>query len=119
MGTNNNNPAVKEEKPKKGGTWALPIVPKMPQKPQGERRKGLAPLPNIPMPTKTKKSEVRPKTTKSTTSGTHSTASGNSKNAGGGLTNVWLQAFGANPSATKTPKQEPVDSKENLLEVKV
>ena len=50
--TNNNNPAVKEEKPKKGGTWALPIVPKMPQKPQGEKRKGLAPLPNIPMPTK-------------------------------------------------------------------
>ena len=63
----------------------------------------------------TKKSEVRPKTTKSTTTGTNSTAGGNSKNAGGGLANVWLQAFGAKPSTTKTPKQEPVDSKENLL----
>ena len=129
--TNNNNSnsslqQVKvEEKPKKGGTWALPIVPKMPQKPQGEKRKGLAPLPNIPMPAKTKKSEVRPKSssTKSSAPTPNTLASGggsgNAKAGGGGLANVWLQAFGAKPSVTKTPKQEPVESKEKLREVKV
>ena len=137
--TNNNNSnssslqplKVEEKPPKKGGTWALPIVPKMPQKPQGEnKRKGLAPLPNIPMPTKTKKSEVRPKSSSSSTktsaptsnsltsSGGGGGRSGNTK-AGGGLANVWLQAFGAKPTVTKTPKQEPVESKEKLREVKV
>ena len=117
--TNNNNPAVKEEKPKKGGTWALPIVPKMPQKPHGEKRKGLAPLPNIPMPTKVKKSEARPNGGKSTKSSTAPTIPANGNCSGGGLANVWLQAFGAKPSIAKTPKQEPVESKENLREVKV
>ena len=135
--TNNNNSnssslqplKVEEKPPKKGGTWALPIVPKMPQKPQGEnKRKGLAPLPNIPMPTKTKKSEGRPKSSSSSTktsaptsnsltsSGGGGGRSGNAK-AGGGLANVWLQAFGAKPTVTKTPKQEPVESKEKLREV--
>merc|ERR1712008_511824 len=59
--TNNNScNAVKDEKPKKsGGTWALPIVPKMPQKPTGssEKRKGLVSLPKVPLP-KAKKKEA-------------------------------------------------------------
>ena len=96
---NNHNPAIcKEEKPKKGGTWALPIVPKMPQKPSAEKRKGLAPLPNLPVG-KTKKTQEK------------AAAVVNNKNSGG-LANVWLQAFGAkpNPDANGGPaqvKQEP------------
>ena len=115
--SNNNNPTsvIKDEKPKKGGTWALPIVPKMPQKPPGEKRKGLAPLPNIPMPSKSssKSSEVRPKSSSKSNKSPSVSSAGNGSNAGG-LTNVWLQAFGAKPAVTKTPKQEPVESKEKL-----
>ena len=81
---NNHNPPNLDDKPKKpGGTWALPIVPKMPQKPGTEKRKGLAPLPNLPMG-KAKKAQDK------------GNSSGKSNQ---GLTNVWLQAFGAKPSA--------------------
>lgn len=84
--TNNN---VKEEKPKKGGTWALPIVPKMPQKP-GEKKK------NASSPSKAVKSKKA------------ESANPANSGAGTGLANVWLQAFGAKPAVSKNIKQEVV-----------
>ncbi len=81
----NNN--VKEEKPKKGGTWALPIVPKMPQKPTAEKR---------PASSSGKVKEAA----------SNSQAS-NKAASQGGLANVWLQAFGATRPSGKSIKQEP------------
>ena len=86
---NNHNPTSKEEKPKKGGTWALPIVPKMPQKPGVEKRKGLAPLPNMQPPAVVKAKKNQEKTTN---------VVANNNKSKQGLANVWLQAFGAKPS---------------------
>ena len=117
--TNNNScSTVKEEKPKKsGGTWALPIVPKMPQKPQaaGEKRKGLVSLPKVASLPKTKKKEAEAKN-----------VSSQKPNANQGLASVWLQAFGAKPSLSnnKGIKQEigvagSIDSKEKLQDIKI
>ena len=114
-----NNNGVKEEKPKKGGTWALPIVPKMPQKSAVEKRKNLVPLPSVALPNKARTVE----------SNSGAKASGvvdkKAVGGGGGLANVWLQAFGAKPPPPApqrgpgTIKQEAgVDSKEKLTDIK-
>ena len=101
---NNHNPAIcKEEKPKKGGTWALPIVPKMPQKPPTEKRKGLAPLPNLPVG-KAKKTQDK----------TAANAVVNNKNGTQGLANVWLQAFGAKPNPEANGGQAQVKQEPGL-----
>ena len=99
---------------KSGGTWALPIVPKMPQKSTGssEKRKGLVSLPKVPLPkAKKKEAEEIPSQTLS--------------NSNRGLANVWLQAFGAKPTLgnNKGIKQEAGlmggDSKEKLQDIKL
>ena len=115
MTNNNSCSTVKDEKPKKsGGTWALPIVPKMPQKPtgSGENRKGLVSLPKVALP-KAKKKEAS----------SQSVPSQPGPNANQGLANVWLQAFGAKPSPLggKGIKQEAglTDSKEKLQDIKL
>lgn len=73
-------PKESQSKPKKGGLWALPIVPKLPQKPTPpEKRKSSgSPVP----PTKSKKDS----------------------GSGVDLCDVWRQAFGG--AKTKT-KQDP------------
>jgi hypothetical protein len=103
---NNNNAAVKEEcKPKKGGTWALPIVPKMPQKQPVDKRKGLATLPNLPS-AKVKKKESSSATGSGISEGHNGQSS--TEAGKGGLANVWFQAFGAKPVSvnSKAIKQE-------------
>jgi hypothetical protein len=103
---------------KKGQLWALPIVPKLPQKPVEKRPNSLG-LVGLPAASVVKKVDPASADPVESSLATQSATSGASSNPGAGppLADVWRQAFGAAkpkkpneivaPGNGRTPKQEP------------